>query len=240
MHHLPARGPLDRVAVALDTDDRARFADWCRRFGPRVGVLKVGLEAFVRWGPDAVAAARREARAVFLDLKLHDIPNTVAGAVRGAAALGVDYLTVHAGGGEPMLRAAAEAAAGAGGNLRILAVTLLTHLDDPTLAALDLPGPAAARVERWAGIAAAAGTAGVVCSPLETTALRARHAAPFLLVTPGIRFADGDAGDQRRVATPASALAAGADLLVVGRPLTAAADAEAALARLAAELDAAS
>ena len=120
----------DRVAVALDTDDRAAFSAWCRTFGPRVGVLKVGLEAFVRWGPPAVAEARSAGRSVFLDLKLHDIPNTVAGAVRSARELGVSYLTVHAGGGPAMIEAAAHAA---GDDLSILAVTLLTHLDEPLL-----------------------------------------------------------------------------------------------------------
>ena len=231
----PAR-PLDRVAVALDTPDRDAFRRWARLFGPRAGVLKVGLEAFVRWGPPAVEEAAAHGAAVFLDLKLHDIPNTVAGAVAAARRLGVRYLTVHAGGGPAMLAAAAEAA---GGEVDLLAVTLLTHLDDGELAALGLPGGAAERVARWAALGAAAGCAGAVCSPRELALLRPRHPRPFALVTPGIRPAGvaAPAGDdQRRTATPAAALAAGADLLVVGRPLTAAADPEAALAALEAEL----
>ncbi len=232
-----SRGPLDRVAVALDTADRGQFRRWCAFFGPRVGVLKVGLEAFVRWGPAAVEEARSAARRVFLDLKLHDIPRTVAGATAAAARLGVDLLTVHAGGGPQMLRAAREAA---GGRLELLAVTLLTHLDLADLEALELPGAPHRRVEHWAALARRAGCAGAVCSPLEVAALRARLERPFLLVTPGVRPAGAVAGDdQRRVATPAAALAAGADLLVIGRPLPAAADREAALEALREELSAA-
>jgi orotidine-5'-phosphate decarboxylase len=224
----------ERLAVALDTADRDELERWCRFFGPRVGVLKVGLEAFAALGPVAVETARRAGERVFLDLKLHDIPNTVAGAVRAARELGVDLLTVHTSGGLEMLQAAAEAA---GGQLRLLGVTLLTHLDDAELVRLDLPGPAERRVERWAALAARGGCAGVICSPLEVAALRSRHPAPFLLVTPGVRPA-GTAGgdDQRRVSTPAAALEAGADLLVVGRPLTRAADPGAALEALLREM----
>ncbi len=223
---------LSRVAVALDTSDRSRFRQWAAFFGPRVGVLKVGLEAFVRWGPEAVTEARESAAAVFLDLKLHDIPNTVAGAVAGAERAGADYLTIHAGGGSAMLAAAAAAAE----RVRLLAVTLLTHLDAAALDELDLAGDGRERARSWARLARGAGCAGAVCSPLEVAALRAEAARPFLLVTPGIRFDGGsarDAGDdQRRVAGPAAALAAGADLLVIGRPLTRAADPGRALARL--------
>jgi len=225
--------PLAAVAVALDTAERDTFDRWCALFGPRVGALKVGLEAFVRWGPPAVAHARRHARRLFLDLKLHDIPNTVAGAVGSAGELGVDYLTVHAGGGPAMLAAAAGAARD---GLTILAVTVLTHLDAHELARLELPGSAAERAQSWARLAREAGCGGVVCSPQEVAALRAREPRPFALVTPGIRPAGTEAGDQKRVATPREALAAGADLLVIGRPLTRVADPGAALAALAAEL----
>lgn len=225
---------LSRVAVALDTGDRDELRRWAAFFGPRVGVLKIGLEAFVRWGPDAVAEVREHAAAVFLDLKLHDIPNTVAGAVAGAERAGIDYLTVHAGGGTAMLAAAAAAAS----RVRLLAVTLLTHLDAHSLGELDLPGDGVRRARAWAGLARRAGCAGAVCSPLEVAALRADAPSPFLLVTPGIRFAAGAkaAGDdQRRIATPRAALAAGADLLVIGRPLTRAADPGRALAELEAD-----
>ena len=222
---------LARVAVALDTADRSELREWAAWFGPRVGVLKVGLEAFVRWGPEVVAETREKAAAVFLDLKLHDIPNTVAGAVAGAEAAGADYLTVHAGGGPAMLAAARAAA----DRVRLLAVTLLTHLDSEALGALDLGGDGRQRVRSWAALARRAGCDGAVCSPLEAADLRADAPSGFLLVTPGIRFGEpegGDADDQRRVSTPAAALAAGADLLVIGRPLTRAADPGLALARL--------
>jgi orotidine-5'-phosphate decarboxylase len=224
--------PLKKIAVALDTADRGEFQAWCALFGPRVGVLKVGLEAFVRWGPPAVEEAVAAAEAVFLDLKLHDIPNTVAGAVRSARQLGVRYLTLHGAGGAAML----EAAAAEAGPLRLLAITLLTHLEPQDLAALDLPGEAPARVRRWAALAHASGCAGAVCSPLELSQLRPHLPHPFLLVTPGIRPAGAARDDQRRVATPREALAAGADLLVIGRPLTRAPDPEVALKALAEEM----
>jgi orotidine-5'-phosphate decarboxylase len=224
----------ERLAVALDTADRDELERWCRFFGPRVGVLKIGLEAFARLGPVAVEIARSAASRVFLDLKLHDIPNTVAGAVRAARDLGVDLLTVHASGGLLMLEAAVEAARG---DVKLLGVTLLTHLDESELERLDLPGAPAERVERWAELAARGGCAGVVSSPQEAARLRARHAPPFLLVTPGVRPA-GTAGsdDQRRVATASQALSDGADLLVVGRPLTRASDPAAALDALLREM----
>ncbi len=231
---------LARVAVALDTNDRGTFESWCAFFGPRVGVLKVGLEAFVRWGPPAVETARQHARALFLDLKLHDIPNTVAGAVRSVRELQVDYLTIHAAGGPAMIEAATRAAEG---RLAILAVTVLTHLDEATLERLDLPGGSTRRVLRWAHLAREAGATGVVCSPLELAALRAAERSPFLLVSPGIRPAapvgakvGGGSDDQRRTATAAAAIAAGADLVVIGRPLTQAPDPDAALAELEREL----
>jgi orotidine-5'-phosphate decarboxylase len=227
-----AISPLERVAVALDTSRWEQFVAWSERFGPRVGLLKVGLEAFVQWGPTAVTTAAQQG-GVFLDLKLHDIPNTVAAAVGAARSLGARLLTVHAAGGAPMLSAAVEAA---GDDVGILAVTLLTHLGEPELDALDLPGAIASRVERWAAIAHREGCAGVVCSPREAAVLRARLPRPFLLVTPGVRPAGAELGDQRRVATPREALEAGADYLVIGRPLTAAADPDAALLALEREL----
>jgi orotidine-5'-phosphate decarboxylase len=223
---------LEFLAVALDTSDWSEFEGWCRRFGPRAGVLKVGLEAFVRWGHKAVEEARATGARIFLDLKLHDIPNTVAGAVRSAADLGVSYLTVHSSGGRRMLEAAAQAA---GDSLNVLAVTLLTHLDDADIAELDLPGDPRRRVERWANLAAESGCAGAVCSPLEVGRLRPALPRSFQLVTPGIRL-DSEVGgdDQRRVATPRRALSEGADILVIGRPITRADDPETVLDKLAA------
>ncbi len=221
---------LDRVAVALDTSDWSLFSEWCGLFGPRVGALKVGLEAFSRWGTRAVREARSRGRAVFLDLKLHDIPSTVAHAVAAVRDFGADYLTLHISGGPAMLEAAREAA---GDDLRLLGVTLLTHLEGDDLEALALHGETRWRVELWADLAYDVGLAGVVCSPLEAAVLRVAHPRPFLLVTPGIRWAPAEAADdQRRTAGPAEALAGGADLLVVGRPLTRATDPEAALEEL--------
>jgi orotidine-5'-phosphate decarboxylase len=224
---------LDRLALALDTSDWPTFLRWCRYFGPRVGVLKVGLEAYTRWGLRAIEVARRDANALFLDLKLHDIPNTVAGAVAAARDHGADYLTIHSSGGPAMLEAAREAA---GDSMRLLAVTLLTHVDRNDLVVLDLPGDSNRRVKRWASLARRADCAGVVCSPLEVADLRAENPRPFLLVTPGIRMAQDDSQDQRRTATPGGALRAGADLLVVGRPVTRASDPETALQQLSEEM----
>lgn len=210
----------ESIAVALDTADWPTFQRWCALFGPRVGYLKVGLEAFVSWGPEAVICAGSSGR-VFLDLKLHDIPNTVAGAVRAVRGLKVDLLTVHAGGGGEMLRAAVEAAEG---ELSLLAITVLTHLDQSSLDRLRMPGSSSERALLWAEQAADAGCGGVVSSALEVKDLRDRHAPPFLLVTPGIRPTRSVAGDQRRVATPERAIALGSDLLVIGRPITMAED----------------
>lgn len=222
---------LERIAVALDTDDRDTYSDWCCLFGPRVGVLKVGPRVVLRWGRDAVREAAATGADVFLDMKFHDIPSTVAGAVGAAKELGVTYLTVHAGGGRRMLEAAAEEA---GDEVRVLGITVLTHLGADDLRDLDLPGEAGDRVLSWARSAKAAGCAGVVCSPLELATLRARLGPELLLVSPGIRFDSvAVADDQRRVASPSAALRAGADLLVIGRPLTQAPDPEAALAALA-------
>lgn len=225
---------LERIVVALDTDDRDTYSRWCELFGPRVGVLKVGPRVVLRWGRDAVREAAATGAEVFLDMKFHDIPSTVAGAVGAAKELGVAYLTVHAGGGRRMLEAAAEEA---GGDVRVLGITVLTHLAAEDLGELDLRGAAGERVLSWAGSAKAAGCAGVVCSPLELANLRAELGPELLLVSPGIRFDAGPGSstgdDQRRVATPSAALRAGADLLVIGRPLTQASDPEAALAALA-------
>ena len=226
---------LDNVAVALDTAEWGTFRCWSDLFGPRVGVLKVGLEAFTRWGPRAVETARATGAEVFLDLKLHDIPGTVTGAVAAARAMGVDYLTIHAAGGPAMLAAAADAA---GDDLTLLAVTVLTHLDAAALDALGLPGSSRERALRWATLAKESGIGGAVCSPLEAAALRSALPRPFTLVTPGVRPAGGtvSSDDQRRTATPSEALSAGADLLVIGRPLTRADDPAEALAALAGSL----
>ena len=224
-----ASSRIEGLAVALDTSDYSIFEGWCRDLGPEVQALKVGLEAYLSWGPKAVECALETAKEVFLDVKLHDIPNTVAGAVRAVRRLGVHYVTVHAGGGPAMLEAAADAAQG---EVTLLAVTLLTHLDDEQLSALEIRGNQVERVVQWAELAASSGVGGVVCSPLEVAAVRARLPRA-VLVTPGVRLDPSVAeDDQRRVATPEQARAAGADLVVMGRPITQAASSHTVLAEL--------
>ncbi len=234
-----ARGAgLERVFLALDFATPARALAWLAEHPRAPRRVKVGLELFTSGGPAIIQALNAQERSVFLDLKLHDIPQTVAGAVRAAARLGVEWLTVHAAGGERMLRAAAEAAAEAGGvRPRLLGVTVLTSLDDAALARLDLPGPVPERVVRWARLCREAGLAGVVASAQEAARVRQECGPDFVIVTPGVRPAGTAKNDQARIATPAEALRAGADYLVVGRALTAAPDPDRALAELAAEIE---
>jgi orotidine-5'-phosphate decarboxylase len=196
-------------------------------------MLKVGLELFAAEGPPAVRAAAALGRPVFLDLKLHDIPNTVEGAARSAAATGAALLTVHASGGAEMVRAAVR---GAGPGTRVLAVTVLTSLDGRALDEIGLSGPLEAAVVRLARLAVGAGAGGIVCSPHEVAAVRAAVGPGPLLVVPGVRPPGAARGDQARVATPAEAVRAGADVVVVGRPLRDAPDAAAAAGRIAASL----
>ncbi|MCU0291714.1 MAG: orotidine-5'-phosphate decarboxylase [Thermoanaerobaculaceae bacterium] len=217
-----------RLVVAADASEREKLLALAATLRPAVGMLKIGLEAFTACGPDLVREVRGLGMPVFLDLKLHDIPNTVERAAANAARLGVQLLTVHAGGGEAMLRAAVTgAAAGAPAGQAppaVLAVTVLTSLDDAALEALQMPGAAAERVRAWADLAHRAGCGGIVCSPHEVAAMRAAHGPDFVLLSPGIRPAGGAAGDQKRVATPRAAVEAGATYLVVGRPITEAPD----------------
>lgn len=227
----------DRLAMALDVDGLADAEGWIERLAGEVGVFKVGLELFVAEGPPAVAAVHRRGAACFLDLKLHDIPATVAGAVRSASRLGVRYLTVHAGGGPAMLRAAAEAA---GPSTTILAVTVLTSMDQAELSALGEGRTPRELVVARARLAVASGIRGLVCSPEECEAVRAAVGPGVALVVPGIRPAGSDTQDQRRVGTPTSAIRSGADVLVVGRPIRQAADPVAAARAIVAEIDGAS
>jgi orotidine-5'-phosphate decarboxylase len=230
------------IAVALDVPTLDEAVELAAELKGLVAVCKVGLELFSSHGPEGVARIAEHAP-VFLDLKLHDIPNTVAGAVRTAARLGARLLTVHASGGEAMLRAAAEAAGEAAERddprLRLLAVTVLTSLDDAGLAAVAGPG---VRVEetvgRLAGLARESGIDGAVSSVNECRAIKLACGEEFLVVTPGIRLAGQGAQDQKRVATPGTARAAGADFLVVGRTITAADDPVAALSAVRAALEA--
>lgn len=221
----PAR---QRVAFALDYATLTEATEGASRVAPAVGVLKVGLELFVREGPRAVELGHTSGRDVFLDLKLHDIPETVERAVQNAAALGVRYLTLHASGGRAMMERAAAAAARAPSPLTLLAVTVLTSLDQADLAALGVAGTPRDHALRLATLARDAGIGGFVTSAQEVSALRAALGPDAVLVTPGIRPAGAAAGDQKRVATPSAALAAGASLLVVGRPIRDAADPRAA------------
>jgi orotidine-5'-phosphate decarboxylase len=216
------------VVVALDTDDLATALTWAKATRDAAGMVKVGLELWSAAGPDAVRALAADGHTVMLDLKLHDIPTTVAGAVRAVAALGAELLTVHALGGQAMLRAAVDAAAG---RTTIAAVTVLTSLAADDLDALGLP-PAAEAVPRLATLAVAAGAGAVVCSPVEARKVRLATGPATRLICPGVRPAAGEPDDQRRVATPAEAVAAGADLLVVGRPVTGADDPAAAAAAI--------
>ena len=223
----------DRICAALDFPTWAAAEPFARTVAPAVGLLKVGLELFVAEGPPVVRAAAALGRPVFLDLKLHDIPNTVEGAARSAAASGASLLTVHAAGGPAMVRAAVK---GAGGKLRVLAVTVLTSLDAAALAELGLAGPPEAAVVRLARLAVGAGAGGIVCSPHEVRAVRAAVGPGPLLVVPGVRPPGAAVGDQARVATPAEAVGAGADVIVVGRPLRDAQDPARAAREIAAQL----
>lgn len=227
--------PKDRICSALDFGSWAEAEPFARRIAPEVGMLKVGLELYVAEGAPAVRAAAALGRPVFLDLKLHDIPATVEGAARSAAATGAALLTVHAAGGPEMVKAAVR---GAGPGVRILAVTVLTSLDAATLERIGLAGPPEAAVVRLARLAVEAGAGGLVCSPQEVAAVRRAVGPGPLLVVPGVRPAGAALGDQARVATPARAVGDGADVIVVGRPLRDAPDPVAAARAIAAELPA--
>lgn len=236
--------PTDRIFVALDMPEVEGAHAMAKNLSGLVGGVKLGLEFFMAQGPAGIRAAMEGTDLpLFLDVKLHDIPNTVAGAVRSVAPLAPAFLTVHASGGPDMLRAAADAAADEAARLgiarmRILAVTVLTSLGEDDLAAIGQRGPAADQVRRLAAMAQASGVDGVVCSPAEVALLRADLPADFTLMIPGIRPSWAAKGDQKRVMSPAEAVAAGADRLVIGRPITADPDPRAAAQRIAAELGA--
>ena len=224
----------ERIIVALDTDSPDSALSTVRTLAGEVGIFKVGMELFPRGGPDLVRRIRDAGADVFLDLKFHDIPNTAAGAVRSAAALGVRFTTVHASGGREMLARAAEAARGTG--TTVLAVTVLTSLDEADLSEIGFSGSPAAMVLRLAKTASEEGIGGIVCSAKEVSAVRDLVGKSTVLVTPGVRLPEDAAGDQKRVVTPFDAVRAGADFLVVGRPITKAADPVAAAKRFASEM----
>jgi orotidine-5'-phosphate decarboxylase len=230
--------PRSRLVFPLDYPTLAEARRGALRVRESVGVLKVGLELFVREGPSAVGLGQELGCDIFLDLKLHDIPATVRRAVGSAAALGVRYLTVHAGGGPHMLEEAAAAAVGTG--VTLLGVTVLTSLDAEDLRAVGVAAAPAEQTLRLARLARSVGIGGLVCSTAEVERLRSELGPDVVLVTPGIRPSGAKADDQKRVGTPASAIAAGSTLLVVGRPIRDAEDpAEAARAIVAEIADAA-
>lgn len=216
--------PRQRLIVALDVSSAAAARQIVAAVGDSVLTYKVGMQLYTAEGPPAVRQVLDLGRRVFLDLKYHDIPNTVASAVQQAAALGVSMLTVHALGGGPMLRAAVEAADKSNPTLMVLAVTVLTSLDDSDLDKLGVRGRVVDQVLRLAALALANGCHGVVASAHEASALRTELGNDFAIVTPGVRPAGSLLGDQVRVVTPAEAIAAGASHIVVGRPITASSD----------------
>jgi orotidine-5'-phosphate decarboxylase len=215
--------PKNRLAVALDYPDAFEAMKLVDSLGQTCQWFKVGMELYYAAGNDMIRQLRDRGFDVFLDLKLHDIPNTVAGAVRSATKAGASLLTIHASGGAAMMSAAAEAAK-APGSPRLLAVTVLTSMDAAQLAATGIAVSPAEQVLRLANLAAQSGIDGFVCSAEEVTAVRAATGPGSLLVIPGIRPTGAAIGDQKRIATPAQAIAQGASMLVVGRPITQAAD----------------
>lgn len=221
------------IAVALDAPDLATAKLWAKAVAPHVQVVKVGLEVFLRDGHDAVHIAREASGCdIFLDVKLHDIPATVSGAARAVASLAPKYLTVHASGGPEMIRAAVDALP----DTFVTAVTILTSLSQEQLTTMGWNGSAQDIVKRLAAQSVAAGARAIVCSPQEVAAVRAEVGPDTVLITPGVRPVGADAGDQKRIATPEQALADGANILVIGRPITGAADIGAAAAAIAATI----
>src|SRR6185295_15888475 len=207
------------VFVALETPDLERALSLSRAVRDHVGGLKIGLEFYTACGPEVVKKIVQLGLPVFADVKFHDIPNTVAAASREIARLGVTLFNIHASGGEVMLREAVAAAHAVDPKVKVLGVTVLTSIDDGLLESVGQRGPASAQVVRLAQLAKQCGLAGVVCSAHEIAALRQACGKDFKLVVPGIRPAGADLADQRRVMTPLQAHPAGADILVIGRPI---------------------
>ena len=221
------------IAVALDAPDLETAAHWASLVTPHVSTVKVGLELYLRYGPEVIASVRGASGVqVFLDLKLHDIPNTVAGAAKAVARLKPAILTVHAAGGPAMISAAVDALP----DTQVAAVTVLTSLSEADLDRIGIAGPPGDAVRRLAALAVGAGAQALVCSPREVATVRAEVGPDITLITPGVRPAGTDSQDQARVATPERAFADGADLLVIGRPITGSADPGATAAGIAAAL----
>lgn len=229
----------DSIALALD--NISNFSDLeklIRETADSVGVYKVGFEQFIRFGSDILAPIREVGAKIFLDMKLHDIPNTVAKAVISASELGVDYLTLHTSGGGEMMRAAAKAASECSNPPKLIGVTVLTSTDQTTLTEdMRVVGDLAGQVEHLCSLAISSGLDGIVCSASDLPTLSADMPKGFTVITPGIRPQGADAGDQKRVATPGDAIKNGATLLVVGRPITGAKDPKAAAAAILSEIE---
>ena len=221
------------IAVALDAPDLETAARWAGLVTPHVSTVKVGLELYLRYGPEVVASIRGASGVrIFLDLKLHDIPATVTSAARAVARLHPDLLTVHAAGGPEVVRAAVQGAP----DTTVAAVTVLTSLSGADLERIGMLGPMSGAVRRLAALAVESGARGLVCSPQEVAAVRSEVGPDITLITPGIRPVGASTHDQARTATPEEALRAGANLLVIGRPITGAPDPGAAAAAIAAPL----
>lgn len=210
----------ERIIVPLDTTDRHQLQDLVAALNGKIGMFKVGNELFTAHGPDAIAWIRAEGARVFLDLKYHDIPNTVAGAVRAAVGLGVSMLTVHASGGSLMLEKAVATATESDHQVCVVAVTILTSLDHTEIKRIGFDNDPLNTVVRLGGLAVNTGVHGLVCSPGEVGALRSYLGDTPILVTPGLRPTGSSLDDQARTATPGQAAKDGADFLVIGRPIT--------------------
>lgn len=234
-----------KLMLALDVDSREKAEEWVHKLKAHIGFFKVGLQLFTKEGPELVRSIRARGGRIFLDVKYHDIPNTVARACESAAGLGVDFVNVHALGGKAMMKAAAEALADTSARMRVpkpclLAVTVLTSHDARALKQeVGLKGSPEAEVKRLALLAQASGCGGVVCSPLEIALVRKACGPDFVIVTPGVRPAGAPKHDQKRTLTAGQALVAGADYLVVGRPVTEAPDPVEAVLDLARDMHAA-
>ena len=225
--------PRERIIIALDLPTSEAALAVVRELSPHAGLFKIGLQLYTAAGPDIVRAVRDLGGRIFLDLKLHDIPNTVGRAVESAASLGVEMQTIHLSGGRAMIEAAVLAAPP---EMLLLGVTVLTSVDQATLRETGIDSPMKEQVLRLAQLGADSGIGGVVASPLEIAPLRSAHGSKLQIVTPGIRPRDVATDDQKRTMTPAEALLAGADFLVIGRPITAAPDPRAALAQIVADV----
>lgn len=225
--------PGERIIVALDVPNSDGALALVRQLSPHPGLFKIGLQLYTAAGPEIVRAVRDQGGRVFLDLKLHDIPNTVGRAVESACSLGVDMLTLHLSGGRAMIEAAARSAAE---GMLLLGVTVLTSSDEATLRETGVNSSMQEQVLRLAQLGVEGGITGLVASPYELGPLRSAHGAKIKIVTPGIRPSGSATGDQKRVTTPAEALRAGADFLVIGRPITAAPDPRGALDQILADV----